>query len=118
MIYRQLIVSTTFFYINLLERDPTNGDPPLDIEINKEGKEYVVEAVRDSHVFMKREMNKDSPTGLYYLVHWKDFPESENTWEPANQIQHLKKVVRKFHAANPEKPRSIWRAPTRKQKKS
>ena len=105
------------FHVNLLERDPTNGNPPLDMEVDKEGREYIAEAVRDNRVFKEGEMDKNSPTGLYYLVHWKDLPESENTWKPASQIRHLKKVVRKFHAANPEKPKSIWGAPTRKQKK-
>ena len=33
------------FHVNLLKRDPTNGDPPLDVEVDKEGKEYVAEAV-------------------------------------------------------------------------
>ena len=95
------------FHVSLLEKDPTKGEPPLDIEVNEEGREYVAEAVRDSCVFKEGEMDEKSPTGLYYLVHWKDLPESENTWEPASQIRHLKKVVREFHSANPDKPRSI-----------
>ena len=105
------------FLVNLLEKDPTNGELPLDIEIDKERNKYVAEAIQDSQVFKKKEINKNSPTGLYYLVHWKGLSKSENIWKPTNQIRHLKKIVRKFHSANPEKLRSIWGVPTKKQKR-
>ena len=104
------------FHVNLLEKDLTKGELLLDLEIDKEKNEYIAEAVHDSRVFKEGKIDKNSPTGLYYLVHWKDLPELENTWEPVSQIQYLKKIVRKFHSANPEKPRSIW-APTKKRKR-
>ena len=105
------------FHVNLLEKHSTNDDPPSDVEVEEEGKEYVAEAVRDSRVFKEEEMDENSPTVLYYLVHWQDLPEWEHTWESASQIRHLKKVVLKFRSANLEKPRSIWGTPTKKRKR-
>lgn len=107
------------FHVNLLEKDPTDVEPPLDITAEKKHrKRWIVESVWDSKVFKPREISlEDKPGDLYYLVHWNNKPNSKDTWEPATQIRHLKKVVRKFHAANPAKPRSIWAAPTRNQKK-
>lgn len=107
------------FHVNLLEKDPTNAEPPLDIEAEKgDGRQWIVESILDSKVFKPGEIGvENGPGGLYYLVHWRDEPDSENTWEPATQIRHLKKVVREFHNANPDKPRSIWAKPTRKRKR-
>jgi len=54
--------------------------------------EYKVEELMNS----KRNLNT-----LYYLVKWKDYDESENTWEPAGNLQHLATNIRAFHKANP-----------------
>lgn len=78
-----------------------------------------MKAVRDRKVIKPGEIGvENGPGGLYYLIHWKDEPDLEDTWETATQIRHLKEVVRAFHSANPEKPRSIWGAPTKKRKRS
>ena len=75
----------------------------LKFEDNGEGKEYEVEAIRDNAVYDKESESGQLP-GLYYLISWKDFPEEENTWEPASAIQHLRRLVSTFHKKNPDKP--------------
>ena len=75
----------------------------LEFEDDGEGEEYEVEAIRDSAVYAKESESGQLP-GLYYLISWKDFPEEENTWEPASAIQHLRRLVNTFHKENPDKP--------------
>lgn len=104
------------FHISLLEKNPTRGKSPLDIGADKGNtREYIVEAIRDSCIFKPGEFgNPDHPGGLFYLVHWKSKSDSEDTWEPLVQMKHHKKVTRKFHVANPDKPRSVWEKPSQR----
>ena len=44
---------------------------------NDEGREYKVEAICNSTVYV-RELASHLP-GFYYLVFWKGYPEKENT---------------------------------------
>ena len=93
----------------LLEQDTTRKGRvdektlQLEFEDDGEGEEYEVEAIRDSAVYAKESESGQLP-GLYYLISWKDFPEEENTWEPASAIQHLRRLVNTFHKENPDKP--------------
>lgn len=108
------------FYVGLLEKNPTKGEPSTFLEAeNRDGREHVVDAVLDSKVFKQKEVDLDenNPGGLYYFVHWKNKLDLENTWEPAVQVKHLKKMTQKFHAANPDKPRSIWAKQLSKKRK-
>ena len=75
----------------------------LEFEGDSKGKEYEVEAIRDSTVYF-RESDSGHLPGLYYLVSWKSHAEEENTWEPASAIQHLRRLVSTFHKKHPEKP--------------
>lgn len=69
------------FHVSLLERDPTQGESPLDVGVDEDNtREYMVEAIRDSRVFKPGEFgNPDHPGGLFYLVHWKGEPDTEDT---------------------------------------
>ena len=40
---------------------------------------------------------------LYYLVKWKGFPDSENSWEPLTNIP-ARRLVKEFHRCTPGKP--------------
>ena len=66
-------------------------------------KEYEVEAIRDSTVYMMESESGYLP-GLYYLVAWKGYLEEENIWELFSAVQHLRKLIRLFHKNHPEKP--------------
>ena len=94
--------------MSLLEQDITRKGrvdektSQLEFEDDGEGEEYEVEAIRDSAVYAKESESGQLP-GLYYLISWKDFPEEENTWEPALAIQHLRRLVTTFYKENAHK---------------
>lgn len=44
------------------------------------------------------------PPRLYYLIHWKGETHAEDTWEPVEEIAHLRRLLKKYHAENPDKP--------------
>jgi hypothetical protein len=57
-----------------------------------EGEEqYEVEVIR-AHRHHRRK--------LQYLIKWKGYPESDNTWEPVNNIQ-APLLIRKYHETHP-----------------
>ena len=59
--------------------------------------EYEVEDILDVKISRRR---------LLYLVKWKDYPDSENSWEPAINVKNTPQLVERFHTRYPEKPRS------------
>lgn len=67
--------------------------PPLPI-IQPDGEEhYEVERIIDS----KMDRGK-----IKYLVHWKGYPVSERTWEPAeNVIPGARRAVNQFNEESP-----------------
>jgi len=56
-----------------------NFSRPLPDLINDE-EQYEVEAIRSYQCQGRKKQ-------LQYLIKWKGYPESDNTWEPANHIQ-------------------------------
>ena len=90
------------FHTSLLEPFKANTIPgriqaiPPPILINDE-EEFEVENILDSKFQRKR---------LYYLVNWKGYPYSQNTWEPA-PLQNSDRLVQEFHINNPTKPKPI-----------
>ncbi len=76
-------------YIETKEHGENFTRPPPNMI---EGKaEYEVEAIR-AHQHRRRK--------LQYLIKWKGYPESDNTWEPVNNVQ-VPQLIRKHHAAHP-----------------
>jgi len=89
------------FHVILLEQYKQSDipgrthEPPPPVIIDGEV-EYEVEDILDSKISRKR---------LLYLVKWKDYPDSENSWEPTRNLQNTPQLVERFHARYPEKPR-------------
>ena len=61
--------------------------PPPDLIDNKE--EYEVEKIADHRYYGRRKT-------LQYLLKWKGYPESDNTWESADQV-HAPKLIKEYH---------------------
>ncbi|KAK4647746.1 uncharacterized protein QC761_104010 [Podospora bellae-mahoneyi] len=67
------------------------GRPKKDTSVNGVASEevYEVEAIRDSGIDDKTKAHK-------FLVKWKGYPESENTWEPRSNLMGAEELVREF----------------------
>jgi hypothetical protein len=80
------------FHVSLLE--PAHEDTPLDTRtriVNEEEEEYEVEDFMDY-----QEIDGEK----HYLVKWKDYPHSENTWEPIHHLQDYGEEREDFHRRN------------------
>ena len=79
------------FHVSLLEQNTTRKRRvdektlQLEFEDDSEGKEYEIEAICNSAVYAEESESGQLP-GLYYLISWNDFPEENNSWEPAPAI--------------------------------
>jgi len=84
------------FHISLLEKAPQGAPPaPLtEIQPLNPNAEYEVETILDC----KYVSNK-----VKYLIKWKDYPQSENTWEPKQNL-NCHETLKEFHRQNPLLP--------------
>jgi hypothetical protein len=88
------------FHVSLIEpyKTPTipdrNPPPPPPVVIDSE-QEFEVEQILDSKLLRNR---------LFYLVQWKGYPISENSWEPAQLVKNASQLVKSFHSQYPTKP--------------
>lgn len=55
--------------------------------------EYEVEEVIDSQIRKKQ---------LEYRIRWKEYSESDDTWEPIGNLEHSRDVIGQFHQEFPE----------------
>jgi Integrase zinc binding domain/Chromo (CHRromatin Organisation MOdifier) domain len=76
-------------YTETPSHGPNFTRPPLDLIDGEE--EYEVEQIR-SHRTWGRSRT------LQYLIKWKGYPESNNTWEGADQI-HVPELIKLYHKA-------------------
>ena len=78
-------------YIKTNSHSPNFSQLPPDLI--KGENEYEVETIRKHRCFGR---NKK----LQYLLKWKGYPESNNTWEPAEQL-HAPQLIKEYHTRHP-----------------
>ena len=90
------------FHVSLLETYHENTfpdrvqPPPPPVIVDDDTLEYEVEEILDSKIFRRR---------LRYLVRWKGYPDSDNSWEPAEFLANAPNLLNEFHRKYPSKPR-------------
>ena len=85
------------FHVSLLEPAPPGAPPAPRTEVQRldPQREYDVETVLDCQYFKGK---------LKYLIKWKDYPHSENTWEPRRNLSCPQRLA-EFHRRNPNLPK-------------
>src|SRR6267142_5240552 len=78
-------------FVKMDSHGPNFSQPPPDL-IQGENK-YKEETIRKHRRFGR---NKK----LQYLLKWKGYPESDNTWEPAEQL-HAPQLIKEYHTRHP-----------------
>jgi len=78
-------------YIKTESYGPNFSHPPPDLIMGEN--RYEVETVRKHCQFR---CNKK----LQYLLKWKGYPESNNTWEPTKQL-HTPQLLKEYHSHHP-----------------
>ena len=78
-------------YIKTLAHSPNYSCPPPDLINNEE--QYKVEQIRNHQLHRCSRM-------LQYLIKWRGYPESDNTWEPADQV-YAPDLLREYHKCQP-----------------
>ena len=77
------------FHVSLLEKAPQNAEIATNVEIEEETEnEYEVEEI------LATERISGQP---HYLVKWKGYDTSDNTWEPIGNLMGCHQLVRQFH---------------------
>jgi hypothetical protein len=83
------------------QHGPNYTQPPPEI-VEGEEEHYEVETILNARPTPNRR-------GIQYLVKWKGYPDSENTWLPASGMKHSMELVTQFHARHPRTLTSNWR---------
>ena len=81
-------------YCECLLGQPVTAPGPSNIMEDCE-EEFEVEFIVDSHYKGKC---------LEYLIHWKGWSETDQTWEPVSHLEHAADAVREFHTSHPSTP--------------
>ena len=88
------------FHVSLLDpykesEIPGRTQPPPPPVVIEDQFEYEVEEILDSRLIRNR---------LFYLVKWKGYPASDNSWEPVAHLTNCKDLIISFHSQYPNKP--------------
>ena len=84
------------FNVQLLE--PVISPNTTEIEIDKlleKDQEWEIQTLLDSCIVNSM---------LHYLIYWWEFLKKEITWESAENLHHMRSLVKQFHIFNPTKP--------------
>jgi hypothetical protein len=73
-------------YVETKEHSPNYSQPPPDLIDRKE--QYKVKAICSHRHY-------GCTKQLQYLLKWKGYPESDNTWEPASQV-HSPELIKQY----------------------
>jgi len=77
-----------------LATNPKKKRDNVELDIDNDTVRFEVEKI-----LAKRKANR---AGYEYLVKWKDYPDSENTWEPAENLHGALRKIREFNARDRE----------------
>ena len=77
-------------YVETPEHGPNFLRPPLEIVEGQEG-HYKIEKILAARPTRNRKSTQ-------YLVHWKGYPSSDNSWLPAKELQNTQELVKEFLA--------------------
>jgi hypothetical protein len=80
------------FHVSLLEPAPP-GSKPAEHVVAEEHGVYEAERIMDKKVENRQ---------TFYLVKWKNYPESENTWEPVKHLTNCQRLVKQFQKTRPK----------------
>lgn len=79
------------FHVSLLEKANQNARP-YRTETPNDEQEYEVEKVLGKALVDGKE---------HYLIKWKGYPTSENTWEPTKHLRNAQQMIKDYHRENP-----------------
>jgi hypothetical protein len=74
--------------------------PPPEIEIDG-NLEFEVEEIKD----VRKRRGKEQ-----YLVSWKGYDSSEDSWEPLENVQHCKGLMMEFKKRQPQKAKAMLKS--------
>lgn len=72
--------------------------PPPPPVVTEKGDEYEVKEI------LKSRWTKHKPPRFQYLVSWKGYDHSHNSWEPISNVENSKSLVLDFHKKYPNEP--------------
>ena len=85
---------------------PNYTRPPPDLIAGKA--EYKVESIVNHHFH-------GCAHTLQYLIYWKGYPNTDDSWEPAGQV-HTPTLVAKYHRKNPLQDPQVHKNPKKRRK--
>ena len=88
-------------FVNGVARHQQIVQPPPALLDEDGGERFEVEEIRDSRLKYRQQSRTRE---VQYLIKWKDYPESENTWERHFDVDQSRKLLNLFHQLYLDKP--------------